>query len=245
MLLRNTLASLLITMSSLVPGTLEAKLPPPSELQCQVVGEKPYCPPKETKETKFNKDFFYRQGQFRASGINYTGYATGFDVSNLGLKIMLGYDEERVKQRKNDELEIVGLRIEGRETLHQYNFWIAFGSDFGEYNRDYLSVKGDIQLTAGGHFEIKTLKPDNTEKSIPTDPKTKPLLRVGLGTSLLYPFTHFAPTVPILRNFKVGLRLDGGYENIDLIGTAEGTHDFYIGASGIIKYSLHLLSQPR
>ncbi|NQV91811.1 hypothetical protein HQ489_05040 [Candidatus Woesearchaeota archaeon] len=237
MLLKKTLASLLITLSAVIPGTLEAKLPLSSEIQCRVVGDKLLCP-KEEKEIIFNKDFFYRQGQFLSSGINYTGYAAGFDISTLGLKLMLGYDEERSKKSTNDELEIVGLKIEGKETLHKYQFWVAFGSDFGEVTWPYLTIKGDIQLTAGAHFEIKTLKPENTSKSIPTDPEPKPLLRVGLGCTMYYPFTHFGENIPIIRNFKIGIRVDGGYENIDLIGTTGGTHDIYLGASGIIKYSL-------
>lgn len=222
MILRNTLASLVLMLSAAIPNSLEAKLPPPSKLQCQEVKKK-------------DLQLRIQQGWSYSDNVDYSGMAVGF--RNNGIIIKLGLDEERKKERKDDELELVGLRIEGRETLHRYKFWFGFGGTFWDYNKPYLNLQSSLNVAGGAHFEMRTLKPESSKENLPTEVDIKPFLRIGGQLSANYPLSHITNWV-ILKNFEVGINSGVGYQNINLFGTTASNQSYYTFLNGLIVYSL-------
>jgi hypothetical protein len=224
MLLRKTLASLLITLSAVIPGTIEAKASSPTKVQC-----------KEIEIQKSDLQLRIQQGLTLADDVNYSGMMVGFRNNDIIIK--LGLDEERTKERKDDELELVGLRIEGRETLHRYKFWFGFGGTFWDYNKPYVNLQSSLHVAGGAHFEMRTLKPESSSESLPTEVTIKPFMRIGGNLSATYPLSHITD-IPIIRNFEAGISTGGGYQNIGLFGTKESEQSYYLFLNGIMIYSL-------
>ena len=222
MLLRKTLVSLLITLSAAMPGTLEAKVPSPEKVQCQ-------------EEKKSDLQLRIQQGGSIADDVHYSGIMVGFRNNDMIIK--LGLDEERTKERKDDELELVGLRIEGRETLHRYKFWFGFGGTFWDYNRPYVNLQSSLHVAGGAHFEMRTLKPNSSSEDLPTEVDIKPFMRVGGNLSATYPLSHLTNLL-LIKNFEIGTSVGGGYQNIGLFGTKESQQSYYLFANGLMIYSL-------
>ncbi len=235
MILRKTLASLLVTLSAATAGanTLETKLPPPTEIQCFELDEKnkPVCPAAKKDDLQLRIE----QGISYSDNNSYSGFATGFTNKNMTIK--LGFDEERIKERTDEELEIVGLRIEGRETLHRYKFWFGVAGNWWNFQRNYVDLQTTLQVTGGMHFEFRTLNPDESPDNLPTEVKIKPFFRVGGEFSAIYPLSHFT-NFPVIKNLGAGVNFAAGFQNIDLIGATESRYGLYFGANLLATYSL-------
>jgi len=233
---------------SLAP-THASALPPPTEIK--IVAKEDYEKKKQEREKlqkiarelkQENKtlvnliktfyvphwELFVEQGVSKSDDINYSGFGTGF--RNQTFSIQLGFDEEGKKERKDNEFEIVGLRVEGRETIHRYKFWLAFGGELFEYQKPYAHIDGLLEVTGGGQFDLKTLKPDRTSESLPTKLELRPLFRAGIKLRATYPFSHITQ-IPFIQNIGVGVGLSSGYQNIDLIGAQDSNNGYFIRAT--------------